>query len=229
MSIISKIKNKIRWEYKKYKLHRKPKIFCVGRNKTGTTSFKKAFKNLNYAVGQQHTAEKLIREYKAENFQSIIDYCKTAQVFQDIPFSLPETYKHLDRAFPDAKFVLTIRTSAEECYESYIRHQKKIYGKDGEMPTKEDLKKSKYVWKGWSWEVKNVLRTLGDEDDIYNKEHFIKTYKEHNKNVKEYFKNRPDKLLVINVSEPESYNKLMEFLNIDSPYIEFPWENKTNN
>ncbi len=48
-----------------------------------------------------------------------------------------------------------------------------------------------------------------------------------NKNIKEYFKGRPDKLLVINVAKKASYGKLMEFLDIDSPYDEFPWENRT--
>jgi hypothetical protein len=88
----------------------KVKVFCIGRNKTGTTSLKRAFEDLGYPVGDQRKAEILTgKHYFDGNFQPIIDYCKTAQVFQDVPFSYPETYKYLDKAYPGGKFILTLR------------------------------------------------------------------------------------------------------------------------
>ena len=41
----------------KNKAKGKQKIFCIGRNKTGTTSLKRAFEDLGYPVGDQRKAE----------------------------------------------------------------------------------------------------------------------------------------------------------------------------
>ncbi len=90
------------------RIRNKQKIFCIGRNTTGTTSFAKAMMKLGFVVGNQRKAEMLFYEYTAGNSDPIIKYCKTAQVFQDFPFSVTDTYKHLDKAFPGSKFVLTV-------------------------------------------------------------------------------------------------------------------------
>jgi hypothetical protein len=208
------------------KVSGKRKIFCIGRNKTGTTSLKKAFEDIGFIVGDQRTAERLLREYVAGNFAPIIDYCKTAQVFQDFPFSKAETYKHVDEAFPGSKFILSVRDSAEQWYESATKFQSKLFGK-GKLPTAEDLKNATYIWKGWMWENKMASSKV-PEDDLYNKEILMSEYEEHNRNVMEYFKDRQDDLIVINLSEKDAYNRLMDFLGIDSPYDDFPWENKTS-
>ncbi len=92
----------------------KPKIFCIGRNKTGTTSLAHTFRDLGFTVGNQRTAEILHdTDYWRGDFTTLIDYCMSAQVFQDVPFSVGETFKHLDVAFPDARFILSIRSSPE--------------------------------------------------------------------------------------------------------------------
>jgi hypothetical protein len=79
----------------------KVKYFCIGRNKTGTTSLKLTFLDLGFPVGHQRAAEILFdRHYFAGEFRPIINYCRSARVFQDVPFSCPETFKHLDKAAP---------------------------------------------------------------------------------------------------------------------------------
>ncbi|MFS1512932.1 sulfotransferase family protein [Chengkuizengella sp. SCS-71B] len=202
------------------------KIFCIGRNKTGTTSLQKAFRDLGYTVGNQQKAELLMDDYiYRKNFDSIINYCKTADVFQDIPFSLPETYKHLDKAYPDSKFILSIRDNSEQWYSSITRFHAKLFGK-GKIPTIEVLKNARYLYKGYIWKIfKEVYGA--SENDPYNKEVLIKNYEKHNREIINYFKYRPNDLLVINLSQPNSYKKFCEFLNIKSPYNKFPWENKT--
>ena len=58
------------------------KVFRVGRNKTGTTNLAKAFHDLGYSVGNQAAAEVLYDEVYFEcRFKSIVEYCKSAQVF----------------------------------------------------------------------------------------------------------------------------------------------------
>ena len=74
----------------------KQKIFCIGRNKTGTTSIGRAFVDLGFVVGSERKAEILYdQHYFLGNFDPIIRYCRSAQVFQDVPFSCPDTYNEV--------------------------------------------------------------------------------------------------------------------------------------
>lgn len=210
-----------------YRVKGKTKIFCIGQNKTGTTSLKQAFIDLGYVVGEQREAEKLLPYYRDKNFYKIIAYCKTAQVFQDFPFSYPETYKYLDVAYPGSKFILTVRDSPLQWYDSVLKFESKVFGK-GKVPTKADLQNTKYVWQGWVWQCRKLLLGGAPDDNPYCKEAMIKSYVENNQAVIDYFRDRPDDLIVINVSENEGYKKLMKFLKIKSPFTRFPWKNKTS-
>ena len=117
------------------KVANKPKIFCIGANKTGTTSLKQAMKDLDFVVGSQARAEELLPEWAERKFQKIIKYCYTAQFFQDIPFSLPYTYVALDQSFSRSKFILTVRDNSNQWYNSITKAHANLWGKDGEVPT----------------------------------------------------------------------------------------------
>ena len=210
-----------------FSLNRKynPKIFCIGRNKTGTTSLEKAFIDLGYAMGNQQKAELLLPHYINNNFKPIIDYARSARVFQDSPFSYPETYKHLDKAYPGSKFILTIRDSPEQWYKSIIAFHAGIFG-HGQIPTAEDLKNAGYVYKGWIWQLNSFLYKT-PENDPYNREMLMAHYEKHNRDIMEYFEGRND-LLVINISQPGSYHMFCNFIGNKPLYKEFPWENRTS-
>jgi len=211
----------IRWSLKW-----KTKYFCIGRNKTGTTSLEQAFKDLGYTVGDQLTAETLANTcYFDGFFEPIINYCKDAQVFQDAPFSFPDTYKILDVAYPGSKFILTIRDDAEQWYQSLIRFHAKLFA-NGVTPSADDLRKTDHKIKNYIFN--SVVRLHGTpEDDPYNKEIMIKHYLDHNEQIVDYFKDRPDDLLVINISQNDSYQRFIDFLEVESPDSDFPWKNKT--
>lgn len=223
--IKNKLKKVKRFYINPVLIKNKPKIFCIGRNKTGTTSLKKAFQDLGFIVGHQRTAERLIRDYKVGNFEPIFQYCKSAQVFQDVPFSYSKTFKHLDKAYPNSKFILSVRDSPEQWYNSVIKFHAKLFG-NGKTPTAEQLKNSNYVWRGWIWES-NRINFNSPEYNPYNKESLIENYLNHNMEVLDYFKDRPNDLLVINLSEEGSYQKFIEFIDVKSSKKSFPWENKT--
>jgi hypothetical protein len=206
-------------------LRNKTKYFCIGANKTGTTSIKAAFEQLGYVIGNQRKGEQLIHAYRDGNLQPIRQLCKTAEVFQDIPFSLPGTYQYLDKTFPGSRFILTVRDSPEQWYQSIIKFHSKLFG-NGAVPTADQLKNAPYIWKGWIWESHQLLFGTA-ESDPYNKEALIGSYKAYNENVLAYFKNRPQDFLTINLSKKDSYKHFTEFLKIKSPYSDFPWENKT--
>ncbi|QQX76804.1 MULTISPECIES: sulfotransferase [Aequorivita] len=207
-----------------FKKH-KPKIFCIGQNKTGTTSLQKFFEDHEFKVGNQPTAELLMDDYIARRWKPILKYCESAEVFQDVPFSNDFLYVVLDHHFPNAKFILSERDNPEQWYNSITNFHTKLFGKDGQVPNKEDLQNANYRYKGFVW--KSFFEKYGEvKGDIYKKEHLISVYEEHNKKVKHYFKNKTN-FLVVNLSQPEAIQKLADFINIQPKYEVMPWENKT--
>ena len=187
MSFQKKIKSSLINFKSKISVHNKTKIFGIGANKTGTTSLKTAMKELNFTVGNQRVAKKHVMEWSKRDFNGIIKFCKTAQFFQDVPYSYPYTYIALDQAFPNSKFILTIRDNPEQWYNSVVNYIGKKWASDGKMATKEDLQNAMYIRKGWLWESMQLVREI-DENDIFNKDQVIQRYLDHNKNVIEYFK-----------------------------------------
>lgn len=205
----------------------KPKLFCIGLNKTGTTTLETVLKQFQYKLGNQAKAELLIEDWHRGNFKPIIKFCSTAEAFQDIPFSLPHTYKALDENFKNAKFILTERDSAEQWYTSLTRFHSKLWADGERIPTIEDLKKADYRAPGYTYRANRYMYNT-PESDPYNKAQMLKFYNAHNQAVKSYFKNRPEKLLTINVSNASDYAKLCLFLNKPVSATDFPWKNKTS-
>lgn len=222
MNIFKKVRGVKRY----IKVYKKPKIFGIGVNKTGTTSLKLAMKDLGYTIGYQRKAEVLVEDWGRRNFKRIIRFCYSAEFFQDVPFSLPYTFQALDTEFPDSKFILTVRNSSEEWYSSITRFHAKKWGKDNKIPSREDLQKANYRGIGRPWRM-NRLYYNSPETDPYNKTSLIKFYETHNQVVIDYFKNRPEKLLVINLTEKNSYGKLCTFLGVSPKSAGFPWANRT--
>jgi len=202
-----------------------PKIFCIGMNKTGTTSLNQVFIDMEFKVGDQRSAEKLLRAYVQKNYDPIIKYCRTAQVFQDVPFSLPETYIHLDQHFPNSKFILSVRDSAEQWYKSITTFHAKKFG-CGEQPSSQQLMEATYVYKGWAWESMVACFNV-EESAPYDMAKLKGTYNAHNRNVIDYFKNRPNDLLVVNLAEKNSLEQFVKFVGIKTEINSFPWKNRT--
>lgn len=201
------------------------KVFCIGRNKTGTTSVGYALKDLGFRLGDQAKAELLVEDWAMRDFRRIIRYCRKANAFQDVPFSLPDTFKAMDEAFPGSKFILTVRDSAREWYESLTRFHTKIVGK-GRLPTAGDLKCHHYRYKGFLWRSHQLVYGI-DESTLYDFDIYTKHYEEHNRRVIEYFVSRPDDLLVLNLKDPSAMRKLCDFLGIDYSGHPMPHLNKS--
>lgn len=168
----------------------------------------------------------MLEDYAKRDFRKLIRYCRNYEFFQDFPFSFPYTYVIMDQAFRGSKFILTVRSSPEEWYSSLIKFQTKMWGENGKLPQKKDLQEATYIYKGRPWRFKKLCWNT-PEDDIYNKEILIEEYIRYNKEVRSYFKNRPDDLLVLNVSKDDAYSKLTNFLGLNKSDKPFPWFNKT--
>lgn len=201
------------------------KIFCVGRNKTGTTSLEAALRSLGFRMGLQARGEMLSRDWAKRDFSRIVGLCRTADAFQDVPFSRDYTFQALDLHFPGSKFILSVRDSPEQWYDSLIRYQTKIVNK-GRVPTADDLKEFSYRYKGYLWEAAQLAHGV-DEKTLYDKEIYISHYLNHNRQVIEYFRHRPSALLVLNVAEANAMERLYAFLGIEHRGQQMPHLNKS--
>ena len=186
----------------------------------------KALKDLGVIVAKQRPAELLIHDWSRKDFRRILRFCHTAQAFQDIPFSLPYTFQALDMRFPGSKFILTMRDNPDQWYNSLVNFHAKHFGHD-KVPDYDDLKNATYIYPGWMLEANRAIYQTPD-DDLYNKEILINHYNFHNQSVMEYFRHRPNDLLVINLAEKGSYAKFCEFIGKPCTREEFPWENRTD-
>ena len=161
-------------------------------------------------MGRQDTAELLIHDWAKQDYRRIIKYCRSADAFQDLPFSYPGTYEAVDKAFPGSRFILTVRRSADEWFDSLVRFHTSIVGK-GRIPTADDLRQFQYRYPGFLWDVAR-LRYGADEPTLYSRELYTRCYEEHNRQVREYFKARPDDVLELNVADDDAMERLLPFL-----------------
>jgi hypothetical protein len=170
---------------------------------------------LGYQLGDQIEGELLIEHWANRDFRPIISYCKKADAFQDSPFSRPFTFQAMDIAFPGSKFVLTVRESCQEWYESMIRyHSLLLEQRKGlrRLPTAEDLKDAPYIYPGYLWRVQELVRGTKEGQEVFDKRFMIDEYNLHNSTVMNYFMHRPADLLVLNVAHESAMRDLCAFL-----------------
>ncbi|EKD44869.1 MAG: hypothetical protein ACD_70C00195G0001 [uncultured bacterium] len=201
------------------------KVFCIGANKTGTTSVEHVFRSLGLIVGSQMHAEMLVFDWAKRDYRRIIKYCQSAEAFQDVPFSLHDTFQVMDDAFPGSKFILTVRNSADEWYESLVRFHSKIVGK-GRIPTADDLRQFNYRYPGYMLDVLR-LSYGAEESALYNRDVYVRYYENHNSQVEEYFKARLGDLLVLNVEKPDAMERLVKFLGFQYTGQKMPHTNSS--
>lgn len=174
------------------------KIICVGMQKTGTTTLQQALNLLGYSV-RKGTTRGLISILKGD-YKKVLSIAKDYEALEDLPWFV--IYKELDTRIAGSKFILTMREE-ESWYKSVSR-----YMGDLQRPHNE-----------WIYgRGKGILQD--------NKENTLKVYREHNKEVLDYFKDRPDDLMVLDISNGDGWEKLCAFLGNDVPDMPFPHANK---
>lgn len=203
-----------------------PKFFCVGHNKTGTTSLQAVLTDFGFEVGSQWDAEILLGDWAIRDFRRIIEYCKTADAFQDVPFSLDYTYQVIDYAFPNAKFILTVRDNADEWYESVVRFYKKIIGVSENLVAEQLKQYGGGNDMGWLWRFQQYVYGA-TEDTLFDRNLYKTYYENHNAQIIEYFKYRPNDLLILNLSDPSAMKKLCKFLGVKYTGQVMPYLNKS--
>lgn len=84
------------------------KVFCIGYNKTGTTSLGKALQLLGYRHSSYN--RKVWREYYKKNkIVKILEYTARFDSFDDLPWLKEDMIPILDKVFPNSKFIFLTR------------------------------------------------------------------------------------------------------------------------
>lgn len=199
------------------------KVFGIGANKTGTTSLQSIYYMLGLEVAPQHDGELYGVQAQKGNLQPLAQYVSKYDAFQDAPFSVKGTYAQMDALFPNSKFILTFR-EPEQWFNSLHQFHKKILQITGSKAiTKERMASVTYLYPGyledihelnWLISVDEKLAWKKDWNLAYNREHYISVYMERNRQIIQYFSERPDDLLVIDITMEKDTAKIVDFLKL---------------
>ena len=165
------------------------KIFIIGLPRTATTSVCLAMLEQGFKTAHNAYTENAFAQ---------------AQVIADTPVFCD--YQKLDKHFVNSKFIYLTRTATKW------------------LPSIKQLLQRMYV---------NLQRTDGgfnphlkrcynevfsplNEDNLNRDAFLLSCYQRHQQGIEAYFSGREQDLLTIDVSEGDSYAKLLSFLNIDS-------------
>lgn len=204
------------------------KIFCVGQNKTGTTSLAHALVELGIPVAptlrdHDQLMERVFRDWYRDDYSRIIRFCYSARAFQDYPFSLPRTYAALDQAFSGSKFILTVRDTPEQWCHSFTNYYLNKYW-NGSYPIHS---RSTTANPHSAFALRRMRMIYGDWEDPFDSGKLMRAYEVQNESVLSYFDSRSDDFIVINVAVDEDYMRLCSFLGKSPVRASFPWINRT--
>ena len=146
------------------------KIFCIGFNKTGTSSLGKSLQMLGY---RHSTFNKKVwrKYYKNNEIVKILKYTAKFDSVDDLPWLKEDMIPILDRVFPNSKFIYLTRD--EESWQKSIYNW--TYKIKGEYP---NLEQKLVQFKKHREFVSNYFRNRSKEQflilDITDKEGFKK-------------------------------------------------------
>jgi len=145
------------------------------------------------------------REFVLNVFEKID--AKGWNAIDDIPFMSPGWYVPFNERYKNAKNILTVRDS-NEWYDSVLR----LFAGDGARSDK-------------------AATAVFFDVPAFTEEHrklSIMRYEAHNQQVIDYFKAKPEKLLVLKLPfNDNSWKPLCNFLDKEVPTVSFPWLHAT--
>jgi hypothetical protein len=174
------------------------KVFGIGFHKTGTSTLRVALSKLGYKVCDAYLD--CVESLSKGDLSPILNIVAQYDAFEDNPW--PVLYQEMDRRYPGSKFILTIRNE-----QKWIKSMVNYFGKEN-TPMRE-----------WIY---------GFGCPKGNEKIYLERYRKHNKEVIEYFKNRPDDLLILSLERGDGWNELCNFLKVPVPDKPFPHVNKSN-
>jgi len=187
------------------------RVFGVGMHKTGTTSLHHAFQALGLDSWHWNTNRQAWRLWSEVNAFGRSSLLEQFYALCDNP--IPMLYKKLDAAYPGSKFILTMLSD-----ENWLNAIECLY----------DPKRNPY----WDWDRQPFSNRI--HCALYGRSDFdrgtmLARYHRHNREVVDYFRDRPNDLLVMKMNEldsQQSWARLCGFLGKPIPNIPYPHSHK---
>ena len=176
------------------------KVFGIGLGRTGTLSLTRAMEQLGFAT--KHCP----RFYLGQQGEVRIDWddFETNDAVTDEGVAL--VYREADRRYPGSRFILTARD-----LESWLRSRKDL---------------SKAMRDHWGRDpAVAVLHTTLYGSATFDRDLYAEAYRQHLASVQDYFTDRPQDLLTMDICAGDGWEKLCPFLDMPIPDDPFPRTN----
>ena len=186
------------------------RVFGIGLHKSATTSLDEAFKklgmdSLHWGQGEApmiwYEMNALGRSPTLEKWYALCD------------MPIPLLYRQLDKAYPGSKFILTVRDEV-----AWLASVQKLWSYK-HNPTR-------HLWTVYP--ISNVLHRALYGTHEFDALVFLERYRRHNREVLEYFRDRPDDLLVMDMDKGGDWQALCDFLGKPVPNVPYPRANQSN-
>lgn len=199
-------------------------VICIGLNKTGTSSFTTALENIGYKkFSENQQFQFLSPDVYHGDYGKLFSVLDNPQfnLFNDIPFSLPKVYEKIYEHRPNDIFILTLRESSDKWVKSVMNFYEGIFSKNSFIETTFTNSDKRFLIDYLtpmydSWKLKN-----NSELEVQLKE----TYEKHYQECLKFFSNNPN-FFVVEIEKKGELKKLLNWLNVDSEELDFPWVNK---
>lgn len=182
------------------------KIFCIGLNKTGTSSLHEAFrilglKSVHFKDDEGNNIKDIIQNnyLTGDNILKGLEEYDAVSDWDRAPYTV-DIVKEFYKQYPDSKFILNTRdlNSWLNSREKHVRRNQESKRENPEA----DITWLKIDRNNWELQFKN-----------------------HHDEVIKLFKGRKDELLVFDVTKGDDWEKLCPFLNLPIPTVPFPKKN----
>ena len=181
------------------------RIFGIGMQKTATTSLHTALDLLGFDSAHWESgswAKAILQEMRKKGRSITLE---KHYALCDLPIAI--LYKELDRAYPGSKFILTVRDEVDWLASA------KAHWTYEHNPHRTD----------WDeYPAANIIHQATYGQTHFDAEVMLSRYKRHNAEVREYFRNRPADLFVMNMSKGAGWNELCYFVDRPVPSIPYP-------
>ena len=171
------------------------KTFGIGLSRTGTTSLCNLVAQLGYRSGS------FFKDLMLDQNSNVVDEW---EFLGDSP--IPMLYKKLDVRYPGSKFILTTRDK-----EAWLDSMKWMFTH------------GKVIW-NWEMYIHDYHERFYGTS-VFNRKILSMHFDSFHQEVNGYFKDRPDDLLVLNVSEKIDVAAICQFLDKRLIEVTFPKKN----
>jgi hypothetical protein len=186
-----------------------PKVFGIGLSRTGTKSLTSALNILGIKTIHYPDDDTTLRELVEGNYNlSLLQHFDGVTDITVSPF-----YPQLDELFPNSKFILTVRNKTD-----WLRSLEKHW--QG-RPAFVDYNHQSPLYNEIHMNIRRLLRSANYGCYEFSAHRVSYVYDHHYQSVLNYFKNRPESLLVLDICGGEGWEKICPFLN--KPIVPYPF------